>query len=62
MAADFPIKPKPERYSRLSRSEIETAITEITAAMKRPMADLERRLYYADRVDLRAALALLPKT
>lgn len=60
MAATFPIKPKPERYQRLSRAEIEAAIADITAALREPMSNLNRKLYYADRIDLRAALELLP--
>lgn len=52
-----PVKPMPDRFKHLSAAEIRAAMAEISAIMKGPMSDLERALLYADRVDLRAALA-----
>ena len=53
-----PVKSMPDWLKHLSITEIKTAIAEISAMMKEPMSDLERAVLYADRVDLRAALAL----
>lgn len=43
-------------YENWTTEKIEAAIAEISAVMKGPMGDLERRAHYLDRKDLRAEL------
>lgn len=48
------------RPCSLTRSEIETAIAEISSQLKGPLSNTERLLLVADRHELRKALAAIP--